>query len=156
MLHPGSGGVALNEMEASLFSEVARVIRDEIDLLEVSSRCQVNPTTLRKILEERPVSPPTERKIRAGLGLTPPPGGMSSRLSTVERLCELRRLYQEKGTLAAVGRSVGLSRERVRQLLVKGAEIGLFEYTSRASSFPSRKKILDDHRNLSGSMPSQK
>lgn len=156
MLHPGSGGVALNETGASLFSEVARLIRDEIDLLEISSRCRVNPTTLRKILEERPVSHYTEKKIRAGLGRATPPVGISSRLSTVARLCELHRLYREKGTLAAVGRTVGLSRERVRQLLVRGAEIGLFEYASRASSFPSRKKVFDDGRNVSGRMPSRK
>lgn len=148
MLHPNSGGVVLNETEASLFSEVARVVRDEIDLLEVSSRCRVNPTTLRKILEERPVSPPTEKKIRAGLGLTPPPGAVFSRPSRVDRLCKLYRLYQEKGTLAAVGRTVGLSRERVRQLLVRGTEIGLFEYRACSPSGPSREKILEDYKNF--------
>lgn len=148
MLHLNSGGVTLNETEASLFSEVARVVRDEIDLLEVSSRCRVNPTTLRKILEERPVSPPTEKKIRAGLGLTPPPGGILSLPSRVDQLCELYRLYQEKGTLAAVGRTVGLSRERVRQLLVRGTQIGLFEYPACPPSGPSREKILEDYKNF--------
>ncbi|MCG3117779.1 MAG: hypothetical protein LLH30_19075 [Candidatus Manganitrophus sp. SA1] len=148
MLHSSSGGVALNETAASLFSEVARVISNEIDLLEVSSRCRVNPTTLRKILQERPVSPPTERKIRAGLGLTPPPGAVFSRPSRVDRLYELYRLYQEKGTLAAVGRTVGLSRERVRQLLVRGTEIGLFEYRALPPSGPSREKILEDYKNF--------
>ncbi|WDT82738.1 MAG: sigma factor-like helix-turn-helix DNA-binding protein (plasmid) [Candidatus Manganitrophus sp.] len=140
MLHSSSRGVALDETAVSLFSEVARVISNEIDLLEVSSRCRVNPTTLRKILQERPVSPPTERKIRAGLGLTPPPGAVFSRPSRVDRLCELYRLYQEKGTLAAVGRTVGLSRERVRQLLVRGTQIGLFEYSALPPSGPSRRR----------------
>lgn len=146
MLHPNSGGVVLNETEASLFSEVARVVRDEIDLLEVSSRCRVNPTTLRKVLQERPVSPPTEKKIRADLGVTPIVGTVFSRPSKVDRLCELYRLYQEKGTLAAVGRTVGLSREQVRQLLIRGTEIGLFEYNACAPSGPSREKLLEDYK----------
>lgn len=128
MLSLGSGGRALHEADTSLISEVTKMVRDEIDLLEVSSRCRVNPTTLRKILEERPVSRYVEKKIRVGLGFAFPPNKNSSRLSTVERLREIHRLYREKGTLAAVGRTMGLSRERVRQLLVRGAKIGLFEY----------------------------
>ena len=128
MLSLGSGGRALHEADTSLISEVTKMVRDEIDLLELSSRCRVNPTTVRKILEERRISPYTEKKIRAGVELAPPPAGVSGRLSKVERLREIHRLYLEKGTLEAVGRTIGLSRERVRQLLVRGAKIGLFEY----------------------------
>ncbi|NKE70418.1 hypothetical protein [Candidatus Manganitrophus noduliformans] len=147
MMQTSSGGIVLDESVPSLFSEVAKIVRDEIDLLEVSSRCRVNPTTLRKILEARPISHYAEKKIRAGLGFAPSPGeGVSNRPSTVTRLRELHRLYREKGTLAAVGRETGLSRERVRQLLVRGAKIGLFEYAPLFPSLPSKEKILDDYR----------
>lgn len=146
MLHLRSGGGALDETSASLFSEIARMIRDEIDLLAVSSQWHVNPTTLRRILEGRPVSRFVEKKIRAGLKLAPLPGKKSDQPSAMERLREIHRLYQEKRSLRAVGRTMGLSREWVRKLLVKGAEIGLFEYASGRPSFPSREKILDDYR----------
>lgn len=97
-------------------------------------------------LEGHPVSRFVEKKVRAGLGLAFPSGETSTRPPMVERLREAHRLYQEKGSLAAVGRAMRLSRERVRQLLVRGAEIGLFEYTARHPSFPSREKILHDYK----------
>lgn len=131
-----------------LFSEVARRVHNEIDLLEVSSRCRVNPTTLRKILEARPISYDAGKKIFAGLRSPTAAGEGPVRPSRVERLRTIHRLYQEKGTLAAVGRAIGLSRERVRQMLVKGTKIGLFQYTARALPLPSREKILEDYRKL--------
>lgn len=146
MLQTSSGEVALDESVPSLFSEVAKIVRDEIDLLELSSRCSVNPTTLRKILEARPISHYVEKKIRAGLEVAPSSGGVPGQPSKVERLREIHRLYLEKGTLEAVGRTIGLSRERVRQLLVRGVRIGLFEYSARRTSDPSREKILEDYR----------
>ena len=45
----------------------------------------------------------------------------------VERLKHVHKLYEDLGTLAA-GRVIGVTRERVRQLLVKGSHLGLFEY----------------------------
>ncbi len=38
------------------------------------------------------------------------------------------QLYKEYGTLEKVGREVGLTRERIRQILVRGNKYGLFEY----------------------------
>jgi tetratricopeptide (TPR) repeat protein len=38
------------------------------------------------------------------------------------------QLYKEYGTLEKVGRKVGLTRERIRQILEKGNRYGLFEY----------------------------
>lgn len=96
MLYSGSGGPALHGAGLSLFSEVTKMVRDEIDLLEVSLRCRVNPTTLRKILEEHPISRYIEKKIRAGLRFTTPRGKHSSRLSTVQRLRELHQLIERR------------------------------------------------------------
>ncbi|MFY9270434.1 MAG: hypothetical protein WAO55_11885 [Candidatus Manganitrophaceae bacterium] len=59
---------------------------------------------------------------------------------------EVYRLYQEKKSLRAVGREVGLSCERVRQLMEKGAVIGLFEYRPEKPPVLSREKILKDYQ----------
>jgi hypothetical protein len=40
--------------------------------------------------------------------------------------------YESLGTLDAVARTVGLTRERVRQLLVKGTKLGLFRYVKKS------------------------
>lgn len=45
-----------------------------------------------------------------------------------QKILETKRLYDELGTLAAVGVKLGLTRERVRQLLAKGDNYGIIEY----------------------------
>jgi hypothetical protein len=55
---------------------------------------------------------------------------MQRKRSRLERLLEVHRLYQAHGTLAATAKALGLSRERVRQLLIQGSKVGLFEYRS--------------------------
>lgn len=131
-------------------AETAPRAGDKIDLREILSRCSLAPATIKKILEGRPPSRYVERKIRAGLAWGSLSGEAPNRPSRMDRLREVYRLYQEKGTLAAVGREMGLSRERVRQLLIKGAEIGLFEYKTRRFSLPdiSREKVLEDYKRL--------
>ena len=58
------------------------------------------------------------------------------------RLETLHAMYEQLGSLGAVGRQVGLTRERVRQLLVKGAERGLFAYTPRRYPSLSKEQII--------------
>ncbi len=140
-LYLSSEGFPLDETTARLFSELTKRVRDEIDLLELSSRCRVYPTTLRKVLNEQPVSRDTGKKVLIGLGLASAPAETTDSPSTVARLRDVHRLYQEKGSLAAVGRTIGLSRERVRQLLVRGAKIGLFVYLPRSASTPLIKRF---------------
>lgn len=53
--------------------------------------------------------------------------------------------YKQSGTLAEVGKVVGLTKERVRQLLVKGSKLGLFEYKPREYPFIPRQKLLEDY-----------
>jgi hypothetical protein len=61
-------------------------------------------------------------------------------------LLQVHHLYQTRGTLQQVADEIGLSRERVRQLLVKGSEFGLFEYQPFSGIEIPRKKIIADYR----------
>jgi ribosomal protein S14 len=69
----------------------------------------------------------------------------------IQRLLYVNRRYQELGTLAGVGRELGLSRERVRQLIQSGVNLSLFEYRKR-KELPvinlSRESFLEDFQNL--------
>ncbi|MCK4386321.1 MAG: hypothetical protein KAW52_08670 [candidate division Zixibacteria bacterium] len=44
-----------------------------------------------------------------------------------QRIFIIRRLYDQLGTLQAVAEEVGITRERVRQIIVDGKELGLFK-----------------------------
>lgn len=46
----------------------------------------------------------------------------------IEKTQNIYRLYKELGTLEEVGKKLGVSRERVRQLLEKGDQAGVIEY----------------------------
>lgn len=47
---------------------------------------------------------------------------------------KIYKLYNELGTLEAVGNILGLTRERIRQLLKKGSRFGLFKYPPKKKS----------------------
>jgi hypothetical protein len=136
--------------EPSTFSRVKTMVTNETDLLRVSDRLNVNPSTVRKIVEGNPVSRSVKKKIRDAFKqeeLNP----AESRHSTVERLLEVYHLYEEAQSLRTVGQKMGVSRERIRQLLEKGSEAGLFEY--KPLKFPlvyknpiPKKKILRDYK----------
>jgi len=55
----------------------------------------------------------------------------------LNRLKQAHTLYLEHATLAATGKVMGITRERVRQLLTRGQALGLFLYTPN-----KRKKSL--------------
>lgn len=55
-------------------------------------------------------------------------------------------LYQRLGTLGRVARETHLSRERVRQILVKGTGLGLFVYEARQYAYISEEDLLSDLR----------
>lgn len=130
----------------SVYSEVSQQVKSEIDLLEASSKWGVTSTTLKKVLEGRPISRYVEGKIRSALQLGASSGMSTIKSSTVERLLELYHRYQEAGTLRAAGRATGLSHERVRQLLIKGANLGLFEYQAIQPPLIAKEKILNDYQ----------
>jgi hypothetical protein len=124
------------------------MITSHIDLLDASSRLGVTPSTLRKILAGGPISRFIQRKIGWALEGKEMSMPARRRRSRVERLLEVYCLYQERGTLQRVADEIGLSRERVRQLLVKGSEFGLFEYKPSWEIGIPREKILSDYRKL--------
>lgn len=129
---------------ADLSAQIRGKVQNPIDLLEEASRFGVNSLTIQKILIGQPISRFIEKKLRAVLE-----GDLElpyRKRSHIERLFEVFSLYQALGTLAATGRKVGLSRERVRQLLNKGTALGLFEYRSSSPPKVSREEILSDYR----------
>lgn len=134
-----------NTVEVSTFSRLKTMVTNKTDLLRVSDRLNVNPSTVQKILEGSPVSRSVKKKIHAAFTQ----GGShpaQSRHSTVDRLMEVHRLYEKAKSLRAVGQEMGVSRERVRQLLEKGSEVGLFEYKPLKSPLIPKQKILRDYK----------
>jgi hypothetical protein len=131
-----------------LFFQLSEMITSRIDLLEVSSRFGVTLSTLRKILAGGPISPFIQKKIGRALEGREKADPARRRRSDAGRLLEIYHLYQERRTLRGVADEVGLSRERVRQLLVKGSEFGLFEYHPASEVPLPREKILADYRRL--------
>lgn len=127
------------------------MVRNKIDLLRISDLLNLNPSTIQKILERRPVSNSVVKKIEAAFRerAVLNENGMGEcrskpNHSTVERLMEVSRLYGKEQSLKIVGEKLGLSRERVRQLLERGSEIGLFKYKPPKPPLLSREKILKD------------
>lgn len=58
------------------------------------------------------------------------------------------KLYCENGTLESVAKIVGLTRERIRQILVKGTKMKLFKYRGHDYVYISKQKILNDFTRL--------
>jgi len=131
-----------------LFFQLRKMITNHIDLLDASSRWGVTPSTLRKILAGGPISRFIRKKIGGALDGRGTSTPESQRRSRVERLLEVYHLYQEHRTLQRVADEIDLSRERVRQLLVKGSECGLFEYKPSWEVGIPREKILEDYRRV--------
>ncbi|TAK08699.1 hypothetical protein EPO44_02215, partial [bacterium] len=112
-----------------LASRLRKKVKNKVDVLEASSRFGVNPSTIYKILEGRAVSFSLKKKLIAHFQdskATKRPG--PHRVVSVEKLNQVFRLFQREGTLAAVARRLGVTRERVRQFMTQGSQLGLFKY----------------------------
>src|SRR5215471_3181270 len=129
----------------NLSSKIGQMINNPIDVIKVSTRFAVNPSTIQKIIDGRPVSRAVQEKLFSAME-TEPSKPTDAKLSMVERLQEIHRLYNDLGTLAAVGQKIGVTRERVRQLLEKGTKLGLFEYKPFNYPFVSKETILADYK----------
>ncbi len=139
------------EIETELALRLKENIVDQESLLKVAICLGVTPTTLRKILTGHNPSRYLLKKLSQRLQNLADPNEALLQSSKVQRLLLIHRLYQQKGTLAGVGKEVGLTRERVRQLLNNGESLGLFEYKKPEDLFlPSipKEKLIEDYKNL--------
>jgi len=62
------------------------------------------------------------------------------KLARIEKAFDL---YRKLGTLDKVSKVMGVTRERVRQLLDIGTEFGLFHYNTRLEIYEQKKKVAD-------------
>ena len=139
----------LSKNEGWLRNRLREWVSSEISLVKASTCLAVTPATIRKILSGQPISVYLRKKIERGLRNWPYPSLDQVESLHVQRLRLVYRLYREKGTLAKVGKKLGLSRERVRQLLDKSETLGLFEYyrlNPRLTPNVPKKKIIEDYR----------
>jgi hypothetical protein len=131
----------------ALASELRTTIRGEADILEAAFRFNIHRSTVFKLLEGRPLSLWLKKKICAHLVN----GGVDERSrrrmkAGLARLEQVNRLYREKGSLAAVGRELGVTRERVRQLMRQGSQLGLFEFNPYKPPVISKRTLLKDYK----------
>lgn len=126
-------------------SKLREMVKEKLDVIKLSERFAVNPSTIEKILDGRPVSLGVQMKILAAVE-TKTSESTDAKPSMVARLKEIHRLYEHEGTLEAVGRRIGVTRERVRQLLAKGSKLGLFEYKPFDYPFVPKEKLVADYR----------
>lgn len=139
------------EIETEITLRLKEKIVDQESLLKVAIWLGVTPTTLRKILTGHSLSRYLLNKLSQSLHNWTDPNEALFQSSKVQRLLLIYRLYRQKGTLAGVGKEVGLTRKRVRQLLNNGESLGLFEYKKPEDLFlPSipREKLIEDYKNL--------
>ena len=132
-----------------LASRLREIIKSDVDIFDLASKLGVTETSIKKILDGKPVTRPLIEKLRSSLDLSTQDELGTKPSTAVERLRTIHNLYMQLGTLDAVGKHVGLTRERIRQLLNKGKKIGLFEYNPREYPFVSKEKILETYRQTS-------
>lgn len=139
--------------ETFFAANLRHILKNNIDAFRLADSLNLNPSTIQKIRDGRPVSQSIIKKIKAAIlsgdlfdekGIFDQEKMQKPNHSTIERFMEVYRLYEVEKNLNLVGIKLGLCRERVRQLLKKGAEIGLFKYEPQKPPLLSREKILRD------------
>jgi hypothetical protein len=130
---------------SALTSTLREIVRSDVDMFDLASQWDMTETSLRKLYEGKPVSRFLTKKVEAALACARPTDQVAGPSAAIERLQRIHKLYKELGTLEAVGEQVGLTRERVRQLLVKGRGIGLFEYKPYEYPCISKDKLIGDY-----------
>jgi AraC-like DNA-binding protein len=126
-------------------SRLKAMIKDGVTVIELSERLNLRRSTIQKIIDGKPLSSSVQDKLRYAIDAGPDKL-TNGRPPMFERLQLIHQLYQELGTLAAVGKKIGVTRERVRQLLEKGTKLGLFEYKPFDYPYVAKEKILADYK----------
>lgn len=129
-----------------LTNKLREIVKSDIDMFDLASKWGVTATSLRKIYEGKPVTKAIAKKVAGALEVPNITDSFNKPSSAIERLQKIHKLYEQFGTLEAVGAHVGLSRERVRQLLSKGKKMGLFNYSPREYPYLSKDKIIEDYK----------
>ena len=140
-----------SESDFHLYNRIRKMIQDEKNLLRISICLGVKMTTLRRIKGGEPVSKYILEKVSSELEKGVDPDDFLSRSPVARKLLLVYQLYQEERSMEKVGGILNLSRERIRQLLEKGTELGLFEYRKlNVLPLPNvpKAKILEDYKNL--------
>jgi transcriptional regulator with XRE-family HTH domain len=119
-------------------------INSDVDMFDLASKLGVTESSLRKIYEGKPVTRALIKKVEEALRCSDHVDLSAAPSAAVERLRNIHHLYQQLGTLKAVGERMGLTRARIQQLLSKGSKIGLFEYNPREYPFITKEKLIDD------------
>ncbi|MFI5304200.1 MAG: sigma factor-like helix-turn-helix DNA-binding protein [Nitrospiria bacterium] len=131
--------------------KIRKLIQNETDLLKAAISFRVKTTPLRKILAGKRVSKYFIKKLYLQLKVEKDPNVAFFNSPMVKKLLSIYSLYELNGTLSKVAQNLGLSRERVRQLLNKGTKLGLFDYQGikekRLPNIP-KEKIIEDYRRL--------
>jgi len=113
--------------------EVEEYLRKNSSLTGLSKKINVPLVTSRNGLAQKYGSL-TMQEIKESLGILP-------RGTNKDRLTHAKELYDQHGTLEAVGKEMGCTKERVRQLLAKGVQRGFFEHEPRGAK--SLRDLLD-------------
>jgi hypothetical protein len=139
--------------ESWTYQRLKEMIQDEKQLMQIAFCFRMNPTPLRKIWANKPPSKyilNKLQKVQAQLSQGTDLNDFLCKSPRGQKLVSIYRLYQKEGSLERVGSLMDLSRERVRQLLNKGTNLGLFEYKKKLNSqIPSdlsKKKIIEDYK----------
>lgn len=143
---PIPSGRTISVKNISSRDKLKILIGSDLDLLKVSSSLKVGPTTIQKILNGVRVSPYLEMKIKDALERINSLDDLGAgNPRSVDRLLAIYKMYQEEGTLEAVGKKIGLTKERVRQLLASGTRLGLFIYKPYDYPYVPKEKLIGDY-----------
>jgi hypothetical protein len=131
---------------ASLHNKLREIVKSDVDMFNLASNLDLTATSLRKIYDGKPVSKFLAGKVAAALRAPNIIDLVNKPSARIERLQNIFDLYKQVGTLEAVGEQVGLTRQRIRQLLVQGDRMGLFKYIPYEYPFVSKEKIIEDYK----------
>jgi plasmid maintenance system antidote protein VapI len=136
--------------ELVLIKQLRSFINECDSTTNAAIRLGVRPSTLEKLLSGKSVSSLSVAKIDSSLKRADilNKNFQNCTAPKAERLKQVFMYYKQYRSLERVGKKMGITRERVRQLLVEGTRLGLFEYKPFNYSYIPKEKIISDYANL--------